>query len=98
MKRGPFFILLIFAVSFLLPLSCAYSCYNVIVEADFLANGVKYEAGDIENLLIDKQNLTGLISNPFSPLLFLKDNSFEPFSEFSLSIFIIHQTSSLLRC
>ncbi len=98
MKRGPIFILLIFAVSFLLPLSFTYSSYNVIAEADSLTNGLKYEAVDIENLSVDKQNLMGMIPNPFSFLLFLRENFFEPFSDFSLSLPAIHQTSSLLRC
>ncbi len=98
MKKGPLFILLIFAVSVLMPLACAYSSYDVITEADFFTNGVKFEAVDIENLLADKQNLMGIIPNPFYLLLFIRDNFFEPFSLFSPSIPAIHQTSSLLRC
>jgi hypothetical protein len=98
MKKGPLFILLIFAVSFLLLSACAYSSYDVIVEADFFTNGVKYEAVDIENLFFDKQNLVGMIPNPFAPLEFFRDNFFDAFSHFSRSIPAIHQTSSLLRC
>ncbi len=98
MKRGPFSILLIFALTFLLPLSCAYSCYDVIAEADFLTDGSKYEALDAENLLVDRQNLMGMIPNPLSSLLSLGDNLFEPFSHFSPPIPAINQTSSLLRC
>ncbi len=98
MKRNFLFSLLIFAVSFLLPLSGAYSCYNVIMEADFLTTGVKFEAVDKDNLLLDKQNLMGMIPTPFSSLLFLRDNFFDPFSDSSLSIPAPHQTSSLLRC
>ena len=98
MKRVRLFALLIFVISFLLPLSCAYSCYDVIVEADFLTNGVKYEAGDITNLFLDKQNLTGMIPHPFSLFLFLAENFFDPFSGFSLPAPLIPETSSVLRC
>ncbi len=98
MKRGPNYILLSFAVSFLLPLSCAYSCYDIISEADFLTRGIKFEAGDTEDLLADKQSVTALIPTPLYSLHFLRENFFEPFSEFSLPIFTIHQTPSALRC
>ncbi len=97
MKKGSFFTFLIFVLFFLLPLSCAYSSFDVLAEADFLTNGVKYEAVDTENLFLNKENCMGAIPNPFSPLLFSKDNLFEKFSQFSLSIPVI-QTSSLLRC
>ena len=98
MKRNFLFSLLIIAVSFLLPLSGVYSCYNVVVEADFLTNGVKFEAVDKDNLLLDKQNLAGMIPAPFSSLFFLKDNFFEPCFDSSFSIPALHQTSMLLRC
>ncbi len=98
MKKGRLLTLLIFIFSFLLLSSCAYSSYNVIVEADFLANGIKYEAVDIENLFLDKQNFTGVIPNPFCLFLVLADNFFEPFSGFSILPPLIDQTSSLLRC
>jgi hypothetical protein len=96
MKKDRLFILLIFMISFLLPLSCAFSCYDVIVEADFLRNGVKYEAVDIENLFLDKQNLTGVI--PFPCCLFFEDKFFELLLGFSIPTPLIHPTSSVLRC
>jgi hypothetical protein len=98
MKRDFLFRLLIFVVSFLLPLSGAYSCYDVIVEADFLTTGVKFEAADRDNLLLNKQNLMGMIPTPSSSLLILGDNFFEPFPDSSPSIPAPHQISSLLRC
>jgi len=98
MKRVRLFVLVIFVISFLLPLSCAYSCYDVIVEADFLTNGAKYEAVDIANLFLDKQNLTGMIPHPFSLFLFLADNFFELFSGCPLPPPLAHGTSSVLRC
>ncbi len=98
MKKGFLFIFLIFVVSFLLPLSCAYSYYDAVSEADFLTNVAKYEAVDMGNLSVDKQNLMGMILDPFSSLLFFRGNSLEPFSDFSHSTPAIRQTSSFLRC
>ncbi len=76
----------------------AYSYYNVIVEADFLSHGAKFGSVDRDNLLLDKQSFMGIMPIPFSSLLFLGDNFFEPFSDSSLSIAAPHQASSLLRC
>jgi hypothetical protein len=98
MKKDRLSILLIFAISFLLPLSCAYSCFNVIVEADFLTRGVKYEGVDIENLLLDRKSLAGVVPNPFFLSLLPVDNFFEPLSAFSLPIPLVYLTSSILRC
>ncbi len=98
MKRDRFFFFLIFATSFLLPLSCAYACYNDIVEADFLTLETKYEAADMEDLAFDKQNLTGVIFHPLSTFLFLEDNFFGALPGSFLSMPLIHPISSVLRC
>jgi hypothetical protein len=67
MKRSPFYILLAFAVCLLLPLTYAYSCHDAVIEADFLTNGVKFEASDIDNLLVDKQiNLDFILDKTLS--------------------------------
>jgi hypothetical protein len=98
MKRGHFFILLIFLTSFLLPLSCACSSYNSIVEADFLTPDQKIEAVDAENLFIDKQNLSGVIPQPSLSSLFIKDNFLPTLLPFSFPAPLMHSTSSILRC
>ncbi len=97
MKKGYLFIFLIFAFSFLLPLSCAYSSYAVIAEADFLTHGVKFEAVDTENLFVDKQNFATL-SVALSPALLPNDNLLESCPRLFLSIPTICQASPLLRC
>lgn len=98
MKKGSFFIVVLFAVSFLVPLSGAYSSYDVIAEADFPTDRVKYEALDKENLSIDKQNLAGIILNCFSPFPFLRNNFGEPFLNLSLTPSGVLQVSLILRC
>jgi hypothetical protein len=98
MKRNFLSIFLSAALFFLLPLSSAYSSYNIIAEADFFGKGVKFEAVDIENLLLDKQNLFGMIFHPFSPVLFLQNNFLEPFFDFSLSTPATYPTFPILRC
>ncbi len=90
--------LVLVAVSFLFPLSCAYSSYDVILEADFLTDGLKYEALDKENLFFDKQNLVGIIFDGFLPFLFLRDNFSGSFLNLSLITSGSLQSSSPLRC
>jgi len=71
MKRNYLFIFLTFLIIFIFPLSCAYSFFNTLTEADFLTKGVKYEATDTEDLFIDKQNMVGVIPSPFSVSIFM---------------------------
>jgi hypothetical protein len=98
MKRDRLFLSIIFAISFLFPLSCAYAYYNNIVEADFLTRGTKYEAADIDNLVVDKHNLTGVTPPMVSTLLFVEDNIGGPHFYFPLSTPLNHLASSVLRC
>ena len=98
MKRDHFFILLIFVISFLLPLSRVYSFYDCIVEADFLTPDQKFEAADVEDLFIDKQNLSGVTHQPFLSSLFLEFNFLASFLFFSLPSPLMHPTSVVLRC
>ncbi len=98
MKKGSFFIFLLFIVVFLLPLSCAYSCYNEIVEVDSFTPGDKYESADIENLVFDKQTMIWIIALLISFFSFLASNFSGP------SLFLYHSSaliqipSSVLRC
>jgi hypothetical protein len=98
MKRDHFFILLIFVISFLLPLSRAYSFYDCIVEADFLTPDQKYEAADIEDFFIDKQNLSGVTHQPFLSSFFLEYKFLASLLFFSLPASLMHPTSPVLRC
>jgi len=98
MKRDHLSFLIIVAISFLFPLSCAYAHYNDIMEADFLTRGTKYEAADIENLVVDKYKLTGVNPPLVSTFLYLKENFLGSYLDFPLSTPPNHLASSVLRC
>jgi hypothetical protein len=53
-KRRAISTFLILSLSFVFPLTSAYSNYNTLIEADFLTQGKKFEAGDLDNLWVDK--------------------------------------------
>jgi len=55
MRQKIFPVLLVTAVSFFFVYSSAYSNYNSLIEADFLTCGLKFEAADNDDLLVDKQ-------------------------------------------
>ena len=98
MKRDRPSFLIILAISFLFPLSSAYAYYDDILEADFLTLGTKYEAADIDNLVVDKYNLTGMTPPLVSIFLFSEDNFGGPCWSFPLSAPPNHLVSSILRC
>jgi hypothetical protein len=54
-KHRPISTFLIVTLSFILPLAFAYSNYNTLIEADFFTQGAKFEAGDLDDLWVDKQ-------------------------------------------
>jgi len=57
---------LIIGISIIFSVAPAYSNYNRLLEADFLAREVKFEAGDIDNLLVDRQiNLDFIASESY---------------------------------
>ncbi len=56
-------ILLIAGVTFLFSIASVYSNYNRLLEADFLVLGVKFESGDIDGLLADKQTHFNFIAS-----------------------------------
>jgi hypothetical protein len=98
MKRDRLFFSIVLAISFLFPFSCAYAYYDDIVEADFLTLGTKYEAADIDNLVVDKFNLTGVTPPLVSTFFFSGDNFWGPHLYFPLSTYPNHPASSVLRC
>jgi hypothetical protein len=98
MKRDRLFLSIILAISFLFPLSCAYAYYNNLVEADFLTRGTKYEAVDIDNLVVDKHNLTGVTPPLISTFLYVEYYFGGPNLHFPLSAPPNHLASSVLRC
>ncbi len=46
---------LIVGISFVFILAPAHSNYNILMEADFITHGAKFEAGDLDDLWFDKQ-------------------------------------------
>ena len=98
MKRDRLFFSIILAISFLFPLSCANAYYNNIVEADFLMLGTKYETADIDNLVVDKHNLTAVTHPLVSTFLHFEGNFWGRHLYFPLSASPNRLVSSVLRC
>ncbi len=92
------FQILALLIAFALPLSCAYSYYNAMVEADFLWRGLKYEASDLDDLYVDKQKNIDFGSSLFSMVFFLEDNLAQHFFLPSSITPLFEQKSSILRC
>jgi len=99
MKRNhPVTILLIFGISQLLTLSCAYACYDDFLEADFLSTDSKYESQDADGFLLEKQNPASVAAKPLTSFLLLAGNSLILGSVSSLPPGMTDPTLSALRC
>ena len=99
MKRNhPVTILLIFGISLLLALSCAYACYDDLLEADFLSTGSKYESQDADGFLLERQNPASVAAKPLTSFLLWAGNSLILGSVFSLPPGMTYPTLSALRC
>jgi len=53
---------LIVGISILFFIASVHSNYDRLLEADFLGRGVKFEAADIEDPLVDKQTILNFIA------------------------------------
>jgi hypothetical protein len=99
-KRTKIILCLTFA--FIFPLSYTYSCYDIISEADFNFKGQKFEAGDINDLFLEKQKVLDFAPIASSRILTSELNAFEKFlkqfrnasSQFSLFADLL----PILRC
>jgi hypothetical protein len=98
MKRNYLFVSLTLLIIFIFPLSCAYSLFNTLTEADFLTTGVKYEAADTEDLFIDKQNIVGVMPSPFFVCMFMETELFASPLDISLPTSLQGLSYSILRC
>ena len=56
-------ILLIAGITFLFSFASVYSNYSRLVEVDFLVLGARFESGDIDGLLVDKQTNLDFIAS-----------------------------------
>lgn len=54
-KKKKLSLLLMISIAFLFQMAAAHSYYDSLIEADFLGNGLKFEAADLETLCVDKQ-------------------------------------------
>ncbi len=88
---------LIVGIPFIFLLASGYSHYNTMIEADFITHGTKFEAGDIDDLWVDKQiNLDFLPSGSLiiiSPGMSLHGLLITP-----QVVFSIDSLFSILRC
>ena len=96
MKRDCLSFLFIVVLSFSLTFQSAYDGYNDILEADFLKSGQTYENSDIGNLVVDKQNFTGISPDPCCT--FLEESFSALLWGFSVPTPMIHPATSVLRC
>jgi hypothetical protein len=76
-KRTKIILCLTFA--FIFPLSYTYSCYDIISEADFNFKGQKFEAGDMNDLFLEKQKVLDFAPIASSRILTSELNAFEHF-------------------
>ena len=97
-RNSPFAIPLIFGISLLLTISCAYAYYDDLLEADFLSPGAKYESQDLDNFFLEKQNPANVAAKPSAVFLLWAENSLPLCSVFSLPPGVTDPTLPLLRC
>jgi len=95
-KRIPVFLVMVIPLLFLY--SSSYSCYNSLIEADFLTVGVKFEAADIDDLLVDKQINVDFAPGLFSTIGCLGADLFERPTPFSFQVPGMDPPLSILRC
>jgi hypothetical protein len=99
MKRMLIKIILIMAVSFVIPFSSAYFCYYSLVSADFISHGVKFETFDQEFLdTISVSRLKVFGSSSFSIISALCINPTEQIPLFPFLTYPLDQTTPILRC
>jgi hypothetical protein len=97
-KDHPFSIAVIFGISLLLTVSCAYAYYDDLLEADFLSAGAKYESQDCDNFFLEKQNLASMAVNPLTGFLLWAEKSSAFCLVFSHPPDVTDPTTSILRC
>lgn len=98
MRQKIFAVLLVTAVSFFFLFSSAYSNYNSLVEADFLTCGLKFEAADNDDLLVDKQIHVDFALGLFSTVGSLGADLFKKPAPSSFQLPGFDPSLSILRC
>jgi hypothetical protein len=92
-------LLLLFTLSMMLVFqaAAAHSYYDSLIEADFLGNGLKFEAADLDTLCVDKQTYLQIETTPSLPE-FPDVDSFEVRLSFEIPASSPAQSASVLRC
>jgi len=98
MRKKILAVLLATAVSFFFLSSSAYSNFNSLIEADFLTRGLKFEAADNDDLLVDKQIHVDFALGLFSTVGCLGAGLFEKLLPSSFELSIFDPLLSILRC
>lgn len=99
MNKKGFLVFCVLSISIIFPVSCGYSYYYTVMEADSPASGIKYEGRDeVDPLFFHKETPVDLPVESFPVFSFIEN----PFSEFSFDFFLptsLRQSgSSVLRC
>jgi len=90
-------IILVIAISFLLPLHSAYMNYCVLMEADFLSAYPKFENTDLDcHLLLKKQKFTALTG--FSYTFWVAGDLIGYLSNFYFPVTFLQVKTLVLRC
>jgi hypothetical protein len=97
-KDHAFSVAVIFGISLLLTLSCAYAYYDDLLEADFLSTGAKYESQDCDDFFLEKQTPASTAAKPLTLFLLWVGNFLGSCSVFSLPLDVTDPTISILRC
>ena len=75
-----------------------YSDYDVLLEADFIGHGLKFEAADLENVVVDKPKILDFAPSAFSTLHPLGSDLFEQSAISYFQSATPYQLTSPLRC
>jgi hypothetical protein len=98
MKQKIITVLLVMVISTSFLFSSAYSYYNSLAEADFLTRGLKFEAADIDDLLVDKQIHVDFSLGLFSTVGSLGADLLENPTASSFEVLGMDLLLSILRC
>ena len=75
-----------------------YSDYNVLLEADFICQELKFEATDLENLVIDKPKIIDVVPTALLTFRPLNSDLFEQPANPYFQLATPYQLTSPLRC
>jgi len=89
---------LIVGISLFFSIASAYANYKNLVEADFLTPAVKFEAEDIDDLLVDKQTNWDFMPSEFLVIESLEIDLPGLFIMSSFQMGFIAPPFSVLRC